>query len=160
MTSNPPHDNHCLVHLQLHYFPHVLLVALPPSLGLGHLLSVSAACSSPPSLFGVAIIHLLYVRVVAYALLSSFLIAYFDTLQCLNTPNVHAFKMAFPVLLQYSQSVSLSYPENNVIEKENICDSIASIGKLYSRGHFVVAVQLIHWLMWADISCTTIEKQA
>ena len=62
MTSNPPHDNHCLVHQQLHYFPHVLLVALPPSLGLGRLLSVSAACSSPPSLFGVAIIHLLYVR--------------------------------------------------------------------------------------------------
>ena len=35
-----------------------------------------------------------------------------------------------------------------------------SIGKLHNLGHFVVIAQLIHGLMWADISCTITQKQS
>ena len=35
-----------------------------------------------------------------------------------------------------------------------------SIGKFYKLGHFVCVVQLIHRLMWADISCATAKIKA
>ena len=36
---------------------------------------------------------------------------------------------------------------------------LSSIGKLHKLGHFVVVVQLIPGVMWADISCTTTKNE-